>query len=440
MCARLASIALGVAWLAAALPAQAVLPIQTWQTAGGARVYFIENRDLPMLDLSVEFPAGSGYDRADAAGVAAMTNRMLRAGAEGLSEDDIARVMADVGAQFGGSFDSDRAGMSVRTLSSARERAQALDVMGRVLRSPTFPQAVLEREKVRLIGALKEADTQPATIASRTFYRLAYPDHPYGLRSSGEVESVQKMTREDLARFHARHYAARYAVVALIGDVSRQEAEAIAEEVTRGLPQAEGAEPELQQVAPLAAGTARRIPHHAQQAHILIGAPGVRRDDPDYVPLFVGNYVLGGAGLVSRMSTEVRQKRGLAYSAYSYFSPLLRKGPFVIGMQTQRAQVDEALKVADGVLRDFLRDGPTRAEVAAAKKGIIGGFPLRIDTNSKMLGYLALIGFYRLPLTYLDDFVKQVDRVTIPEIRAAFKRHIDPDRLVTVVVGGDDKQ
>jgi zinc protease len=437
MSARLAALALAVALLAAALPALAVLPIQSWQTAGGARVYFIENRDLPMLDISVEFPAGAGYDRADTAGVAAMTNRMLTAGAEGLSEDDIARIMADVGAQLGGRFDSDRAGLAVRTLSSARERAQALDVMGRALRSPTFPQAVLEREKVRLIGALKESDTQPATIASLNFYRLAYPGHPYGLRGSGEVDTVEKISREDLVRFHARHYAAKFAVVALIGDVSRQEAEAIAEALTRGLPAPEGAEPELQPVAPLAAGTTRRIPHYAQQAHILIGAPGVRREDPDYIPLFVGNYVLGGGGLVSRMSTEVRQKRGLAYSAYSYFSPLLRKGPFVIGMQTQRAQVDEALKVTDTVLRDFLANGPTRAEVAAAKKGIIGGFPLRIDTNSKMLGYLALIGFYRLPLTYLDDFVKQVDRVTIPEIRAAFKRHVDPDRLVTVVVGGE---
>ena len=426
--------------LAAALPAHAILPIQHWQTTSGARVYFIENRDLPMLDISVEFPAGAGYDRADRGGVAAMTNRLLTAGAEGLSEDDVARAMADVGAQFGGRFDTDRAGLLVRTLSSARERNQALDVMGRLLRSPTFPQAVLERERVRLIGALKESDTQPATIASLNFYRLVYPGHPYGLRSSGEVESVQKITREDLVQFHRRHYSAQYAVVALIGDVTRADAEAIAEQVTRGLPRPEGAEPELQAVPPLAAGVTRRIPHHAQQAHILIGAPGVRRDDPDYIPLYVGNYVLGGGGLVSRMSIEVRDKRGLAYSAYSYFSPLKREGPFVIGMQTQREQAGEALKVADTVLREFLERGPTEAEVAAAKKGIIGGFPLRIDTNRKIHGYLALIGFYRLPLSYLEDFVKRVEAVTIPEIRAAFKRRLDADRLVTVVVGSEPEK
>jgi zinc protease len=426
---------LAAALLAIALPAHAILPIQHWQTSMGARVYFIENRDLPMLDASVEFPAGVAFDRPDKGGVASMTNGLLGTGADGLSEDDIARAMADVGAGLGNRFDTDRAGMGVRTLSSVKERGRALDILARVLSSPSFPQAVLEREKVRVIGAIKEGDTQPAAIARLNFRRLTYPGHPYGRRGSGEVDEVQKITREDLVQFHRRHYAPQHAVVTMVGDVSRAEAEAIAEELTRGLPGGEGALPELPAVPPLGAGASRRIEHHAQQAHIMVGAPGVRRDDPDYVPLYVGNYVLGGGGLVSRMSVEVREKRGLAYSAYSYFTPLLREGPFVIGMQTQRSQADEALKVADTVLREFLERGPTEAEVAAAKKGIIGGFPLRIDTNRKIHGYLTLIGFYRLPLTYLEDFVKRVEAVTIAEIRAAFKRHVDADRLVTVVVG-----
>jgi zinc protease len=425
---------LGVTALAVALPAHALLPIQHWQTSTGARVYFIENRDLPMLDVSVEFPAGTAFGP-DKDGVAAMTNGMLQAGADGLSEDEIARAMADVGAGLSNRFDTDRAGMGVRTLSSAKERGRALDILARVLRSPSFPQAVLEREKVRLVGAIKDADTQPATIARLGFQRLAYPAHPYGRRSSGEAEAVQRITREDLVDFHRRSYAPQRAVVAMVGDVSRAEAEAIAEALTRGLPRGEATAPELPAVPPLASGAKRRIEHHAQQAHILIGGPGVRRDDPAYIPLYVGNYVLGGGGLVSRMSVEVREKRGLAYSAYSYFTPLLREGPFVIGMQTQREQAGEALKVADAVLRDFLEHGPTDAEVAAAKKGIIGGFPLRIDTNREIHDYLALIGFYRLPLTYLEDFVKRVEAVTVPEIRAAFKRHVDADRLVTVVVG-----
>lgn len=422
---------------AAALPAHAILPIQQWQTASGARVYFVENRDLPMLDVSVEFPAGSGYDTAAKAGVAAMTNHLLNLGADGMSEDEIARRMADIGAQFGRRFDTDRAGYAVRTLSSARERREALEVMARVLASPTFPQDVLEREKVRIIAGIKESDTQPDTIAARTFFSMIYGQHPYGLRASGEVGTVEKMTRADLEAFYRRHYAAQYAVVAIVGDVSRAEAEAIAEQLTRGLPAASGVEPVVPPVPPLEAGATRVIPHAATQAHIMIGAPGSRRIDPDYFPLFVGNYVLGGGGFVSRITDEVRQKRGLAYSAYSYFSPLMREGPFLIGMQTRHDQAGEALEVARKTLRDFVAGGPTQEELRAAKQNIIGGFPLRIDSNRKIQEYLSVIGFYRLPLSYLDDFVPNVERVTLAEIRDAFRRRVDPERMVTVVVGAD---
>ncbi|MBI2509056.1 MAG: insulinase family protein [Betaproteobacteria bacterium] len=431
-----------ISWLAAALllaagSVHAILPIQHWQTASGARVYFVENHDLPMLDLSVEFPAGAGYDRPEKSGTASMTNRLLRLGADGMSEDEIARRIADVGAQLGGRFDADRAGLQLRTLSSRAERSEALAVFARLLRAPEFPGSVLEREKARLIGALKEADTKPDTIAALTFYRLVYRDHPYALRSSGEVATVETLARADLTGFYRRHYPARNAVVALVGDVTRAEAEAIAEEVTRGLPQDEGAGAPLPPVAELASGAARAVAHPASQSHILIGAPGISRDDPDYFPLFVGNHVLGGGGFVSRMVDEVRQKRGLAYSAYSYFSPLKRPGPFVIGMQTQRDQAAQALEVARKTLRDFVESGPTEAELTAAKQNIIGGFPLRIDNNRKIHDYLALIGFYRLPLSYLDDFVRNVERVTAAGIREAFQRRIRPDRMVTVVVGGD---
>jgi len=434
------SIGLAATFAAAAVPAQAILPIQHWQTPSGARVYFVENHDLPMLDVSVEFPAGPGYDKAEKAGVAFMTNRLLNSGADGMGEDEISRRMADVGARFGRRFDTDRAGYALRTLSSATERNQALDVMERVLGSPAFPQDVLEREKVRVIAGLKESDTKPDTIASRNFYRMVYRDHPYALRASGEVDTIGKITRADLQEFYRSHYRAQVATVAMIGDVTRAQAEAIADQLTRGLPAASGAEPSLPSVAGLAAGATRMIGHSATQAHILIGAPGIRRGDPDYYPLFVGNYILGGGGFASRITEEVRQKRGLAYSAYSYFSPLQREGPFLIGMQTQRDQAGEALEVVRRTLREFVSGGPTEKELQAAKQNIVGGFPLRIDSNSKIHDYLSVIGFYRLPLSYLEDFMKNMERVTVSEIYDAFLRRIDPERMVTVVVGPEPAQ
>lgn len=415
--------------------AHAILPIQHWETRNGARVLFVENHDLPILDLSVEFPAGAAYDGKQKAGLARMTNRVLQLGADKLDEDDIARRLADVGAMMNGRFDTDRGGLALRTLSSAKEREQALGVFAAVLEQPTFPANVLSREKVRTIAAIKESNTKPETIAAVNFFRLVFPDHPYGQRQSGEVETVEALTRDDMVKFYRDHYVARHAVVAVMGDLTREEAAAIAERVTAGLPAGSAAAPELPAVSDLGKGDTRRIAHPATQSHILVGAPSIRRNDPDYFPLLVGNYVLGGGGFVSRLVEEVRQKRGLAYSAYSTFSALQRKGPFMIGMQTRRDQTDEALKVVDRTLRDFLEKGPTEQELTAAKQNLAGSFPLRIDSNGKILEYLALIGFYQLPLTYLEDFVKNVGRVTVADVRAAFKRHLDASRMVTVVVG-----
>ncbi|RPJ48631.1 MAG: insulinase family protein [Betaproteobacteria bacterium] len=417
--------------------AWAILPIESWQTASGAKVYFVANRSLPMLDISVDFPAGSAYDTRDKSGVAAMTHGLLRMGADGLAEDDIARRFADVGAVVGGRFDSDRAGLSLRTLSDVQRRGPALELFARILRAPEFPATVLDREKVRQIGALKEADLKPDTQAGRTFYRLLYREHPYALRSVGDVDTVGAITRADLVSFYQRHYVANRAVIAIMGDVSRAEAEAIAEQVTGGLQRATGAAPALPPVESLEGAITRLVAHPAAQSHILIGAPGIRRDDPDYFPLFVGNYILGGGGFVSRITEEVRQKRGLAYSAYSYFSPLQARGPFVIGMQTRRDQADEALAVVRKTLRDFVSNGPTAEELQAAKQNIVGGFPMRIDSNRKIHEYLSVIGFYGLPISYLEDFVGNVERVTVADIKSAFVRHVNPDQLVTVVVGAD---
>jgi zinc protease len=421
--------------VAAAHAAHALLPIQHWETQRGARVYFVQNSDLPMLDVSVDFPAGAAFDTREKSGRANMTAHLLRLGAGGMDEDEIARRMADVGAQLSGRFDGDRAGASVRTLSSAKERQQAIALLARIVARPEFPAAVLEREKVRLVGALKEADTKPDTIASRTFARMVYPTHPYGLRSSGEVETVSKLTREDLVSFHRAYYTANHAVIAMIGDVTREEAAAIAEALTAELPADGSAPTTVSPVPPLAKAAETWVAHPATQSHILIGGPGVQRGDPDYFPLFVGNYVLGGGGFQSRLTEEVRTKRGLAYSAYSYFSPMLREGPFVVGLQTQATGARETLAVVRKTFSDFIAQGPTAKELAAAKKNIIGGFPLRIDSNRKIHENLAVIGFYRLPLTYLDDFPKNVERVTAEQVKSAFQRRIDPNRMATVVVG-----
>lgn len=417
--------------------AQATPKIEHWTAESGVRVYFVENHDLPMLDVAVTFAAGSSFDTADKSGVAGLTHGLLNQGVEGLSEDDISRKLADVGAQLGGGFDADRASVSLRTLSSSAEREQSLDILAKILQRPLFPENVLAREKTRLIAGLKEAETKPESIADKAFQRAVFGAHSYGLPSSGAVATVENIQQADIAQFYRAHYSARTAVIAIMGDVTRAEAEGIAKKLTAQLPKSSN-QAILAPVELNIQASEQRIAHPATQSHILIGAPGMARNDPDYFPLLVGNYILGGGGFVSRLMNEVREKRGMAYSVHSYFYPLRQSGVFQIGLQTKKEQADEALQVVRATLRDFVNKGPTRNELLAAKQNIIGGFPLRLDSNKKIVDHLSAIGFYGLPLSYLDDFVGKVERVTLTQIRDAFHRRVRPDNMATVIVGAPE--
>jgi zinc protease len=413
---------------------QAALNIQHWQTAAGTDVYFVENHDLPIVDLSVNFPAGSSRDTAEKSGVAGITRYLMTLGADGMSDELISNQLADVGAVLGGEFDTDRAAFKLRTLSSEREQKQALDVFTKILQKPDFPENVLSREKARIISGLQEAATQPESIANRAFMQAMYGNHPYSLDESGEIATVGQVKREDLQAFYTKYYGAKSAVIAMIGDLTRTQAEAIAERVVSGLPATAEPAPIANVNLPTKA-VEQRIAHPASQSHILLGYPGIKRGDPDLFPLYVGNYILGGGGFVSRLTEEVREKRGLAYSVYSYFMPMGELGPFQIGLQTKKEQSQDAIKLVKETLDQFLKKGVTEAELKAAKANIIGGFPMRIDSNSKILDYLAVIGFYKLPLNYLDTYNANVAKVTTAQIKDAFNRRLKPENFVSVIVG-----
>ena len=412
--------------------AHAGLKIQQWQTSRGAEVYFVENHDLPIIDISTNFYAGSARDDAAKPGVSGITRHLMTLGAAGLSDEKISKQFADVGSQLGGGVDDDKASFKLRTLSSGRERDKALDLYIKILQKPDFPEDVLAREKARVIAGLKEAATQPETIADKAYTKALFGSHPYGF--DVEPEHIQKIDRYDVLKFYKTYYGAQGAVIALMGDMSREQAEQIAEKISLDLPKADKPA-DLPMVTYPSAASEQRIAHPATQAHILMGYPGMKRGDPDFFPLYVGNYVLGGGGFVSRLTEEVREKRGLVYSVYSYFMPMAALGQFQIGLQTKKDQADAALAVVRETLDEFMKYGVTESELKAAKQNLVGGFPMRIDSNSKILDYLALIGFYKLPLDYLDSFNDHVNKVTAAQIKEAFNRRIQTDKMVTVIVG-----
>lgn len=420
-----------------AAQAQAALQIQSWSLPNGARVLFVENHAIPMLDLSVEFDAGTRRDPAGKSGLAGLTNALLTRGvaavgdAPAWSEAQILDGFADVAAQRGGGAGIDRAGVTLRMLSSAVERDAAVGLLARILAQPSFPAELFARDQARTIADIKESQTKAEDIANKAFWAALYGVHPYARQES--VASVAAITRDDLAAFHRTHYVANRAVVAMIGDLTRAQADQIAQRLTQQLPQG-AALPSLPEVS-VAAASEQRIAHPASQSHILIGMPALVRGDPDFFALTVGNYILGGGGFVSRLTNEVRENRALSYSVYSYFSPLAQPGPFQIGLQTKQEQTNEALAIVRQTLAAYLRDGPSDAELKAAKDNLVGGFALRIDNNRKILDNLAVIGYYQLPLNYLDTWTANIGKVSITQIRAAFQRKIALDKLTTIVVG-----
>jgi zinc protease len=411
----------------------AVPKIQTWQAPSGAEVLFVPTRELPMVDVRIAFDAGSARDGGKP-GLASLTAAMLTQGAGGLDADTVAERVEGVGAELSTGASRDNNFVQVRSLSDAEALEVAVDTLTKVLAEPTFDPSEFERVRENRLTGLRLAEQDPGDVGQKALYRAIFGEHPYASDPSGTAESVAALSVEDLRRFHRRFYGASNATVAIVGDLERAQAEALAARVTADLPSA-GPAPPLPPVTALDQASIAEIAFPSSQTHVYAGQPGMRRGDPDYFPLYVGNHILGGSGLVSLLMEEVREKRGLSYSVYSYFAPLARKGPFLMGLQTKTAQAEQAKTVLLDTLARFIDHGPTDAELDAAVRNITGGFPLRIAGNGKIVSYLSVIGFYDLPLDYLDQFQDRIRSVTAEQIRDAFRRRVDPQKLALVMVG-----
>ena len=411
--------------------------IQSWETDKGARVLFVEAPELPMVDIRVVFDAGSARD-GDQPGVSSFTNNLLAEGAGDWDAQQIAERLEAVGAELETDSLRDMAWVSARSLSKQDALEVTLETLSAIMAEPSFKQEDIERQRRSILAGLLQDEQSPGSLGKKRLYQLVFGEHPYAGDPSGTRSSVEAITGEQMAAFHKRYYVAKNALVAIVGAVERKQAEQIAERLTSALPVGEAA-PALPEVPRLDEARLERIAFPSSQSHLYLGQPGMRRGDPDYFPLYVGNHIFGGSGLVSLLSGEVREKRGLSYSVYSYFLPMRQPGIFQLGLQTKNAQAGEALQVMRETLQRFIDQGPSEEELKAAKQNITGGFPLRIASNSKIVQYLAVIGFYDLPLDYLDRFNERVEAVTVEQIADAFRRRIDPQRLVTVQVGRIDQ-
>ncbi len=429
--ARICLLLLGLCVSAATVAAP---DIQHWLTKNGARVYFVAAHELPMVSISLAFDAGSARDPGNRLGLAHLTNTLMEEGAGDRSGEQISEGLESIGAQLQSNNGRDMSVFELRTLSDPNVLDTSVGILGDVIGRPQFPAAALERERDRVLVALQRQQQSPRDLVRQVFFKSLFAGHPYSKPPMGEAEGVKAIVRQDLIDFHRRYFVAANGVVAIVGDLNRQRAEQIAQRLVAALPRG-GAAPGMSDVSQPAGPRESSIDFPSQQSHLLMGQPGVARGDPDYFPLYVGNHILGGSGLISRLAVEIREKRGLAYSAYSYFVAMRARGPFAVGLQTRNDQLETAADIAAQTLVRFVEQGPTAQELEAAKKNITGGFPLLIDSNSKIADYLMHIGFYELPLNYLQEYPANIEAVTVDDVTDAFRRRVDPKRLVRVIVG-----
>ncbi len=407
--------------------------IQTWQTANGAKVLFIPAPEIPMLDVRIVFDAGSARD-AGSNGLAALTNGLLAEGAAGKTAKQIAEIFESVGAQISYDAARDMALVGVRSLTEPRYLSAAIEGLTKVLTQPDFPEGAFQRELNRMKIAVKARQQSPSALASEAFNKAVFGDHPYATPTAGSIDSLKKLTRDDVTLFYQQYYVANNATIAMVGNVEREQAEEIVNAIVLGLPAGKKA-PALPEVKPLAEAKKIVIDFPSLQTHIFVGQPGMKRGDEDYFALHVANHPFGGSGFTSRLVEVIREEHGLAYSIHSYFSPMREKGVFAMAMQTKNEQTEQALSLLNQQLKKYVAQGPGKDELKASLSNITGSFPLTIDSNSKLLGYIAMIGFYDLPLDHLDRFIDNIKAIDADKINDALARRLHPDRMVTVVVG-----
>lgn len=439
-----------LAWLGAIFCSQwittaawAVLPIEHWQAPSGAQVWLVHSPGIPMVDVHVAFDAGRRRDGPEQIGLAQaaalMSSKGVQAseGAPALDENALGEAWADLGASFGAEAGRDSFSYSLRSLTQPELLARAADLAARQMGQPSWPADVWSNERERWAASLREADTRPATVANKALVRALYGDHPYGYQVT--PASLARIQPGDLQAWHQRLVLACRAKVSIVGALDRGQAQALVDRLLARLPKRSGADcaplPALADAPDLTAAQQLDLSFASAQAQVLLGHVGITRKDPDYLALLVGNHMLGGGGFTSRLTEEVREKRGLTYGVYSYFSPGLNRGAFVISLQTRPDQAAQALQVTRDTLARYVAEGPSEQELRAAKDFLIGSFALRLDSNRKLLGQVAELAWFDLPLNELEDWTARVQALTVEQVRSALQRHVHPERMVTVVLG-----
>lgn len=429
----MAFLSLFITGITQAETSHAILKIEHWSTKSGVPVYFVAKNEIPIIDIGVLFHAGSAQDY-NSPGIAQFTAQMLDQGTQNLNVDQIANRFEAVGAHYNAGINQDMTALNLRSLSAPQYFNPAFSTFSTLLKDASFPQTAINRIKKQILISLQQEAQIPSTIAAKTFYQTLYGLHAYASPILGNKTSIEQISQEKLLKFYRLNYVAQNAMIAIVGNVTKAKAINIAEQLSTMLEKGEKSLPINTPLSPHLKNHIIKVPYPSKQTTIFLGQIGITVKDPDYFPLVVGNQILGGGILTSKLFNEVRNKRGLCYGINSGFKPLQAAGPFLIVLQTRRDQAAKALSLTQQTLKNFLAKGPTTQELQGAKQALIGSFPSSISSNEGILAATEKIGFYQLPLDYLDTYQQKINSVNLEQIRHAYQR-IKPEKMLVVMLG-----
>ncbi len=417
--------------VAIALPAHA-MDIKRVVSPGGIEAWLVEDHKVPVLAIEWAFEGAGGTDPKGKEGLANLASTMLDEGAGPYDSQAFQARLQDKAIALG--FDAGRDGFSgsLRTLTENRD--EALDLTRLALTEPHFAPEALDRMRASIMASLKRDLADPNYVARRQFYATAFPGHPYGGEVRGTLETLPTVTPDDLRAFVKGQFGRDRLVVAAAGDISPEDLGKALDRVFGTLP-AKTEAPAIADVTMAGLGETILLPRPTAQTVMLMGQPGVKRDDPDWYAATVMNYVLGGGGFGSRLMEEVREKRGLSYGVYSYLIPMDHAAVVMAGGSTVNAKAGQALDIIRQEWARMAKDGLTDQEMADAKTYLTGSFPLQLGSTQAIARVLLQVKRDNLGIEYLNQRDRYINGVTQADIKRVAQRLLDPAKLLTVLVG-----
>lgn len=409
----------------------AMPPVQRMTLSNQMVLLTSEERSLPFVTLQLLIDAGSRRDSAGEEGAAYLTAKGLLLGTAKRGEKAINEELDFMGASLNSSPGRDYATLNLRVLKKDLEKG--LDLFMEVLTHPTFPQEEVKREVQKTLAAIQAAEDQPEDVAEKAFKENLFLSGPYRHPIEGTKKSLPLITRETLDRLYKKYYHPNHSILAVVGDITQEEVKTKLVPRLEKWPKGKTSDAPAQNIFAQGPKTVK-IDRMLSQASIILGHAGVSRENPDYYALTVMNYILGGGGFSSRLMEEVRNKRGLAYSVYSYFEPGKFPGSFQIGLQTKNVSAREAISLAREEMKRIQKEPVSEKEIEGARKYLIGSFPMRMDTQGKLVNFLLQVEYYGLGLDYPEKYSRLIQSVTREEVLRVARKYLQPENCILVVV------